>query len=139
MDPDEYKTMGFIKRMLGIITKSLPSTIKLFHMLKLILFFVLTIFTIITLTSTPKVYTDPNTQLNATLYTGCNITNINTISTNYHNTIIIFYGIEGFSVCMTLCLMGILKSLIPEEAILCVPDSLEHSSLRRLFFRSLGP
>lgn len=136
-DPDELRAMGLLNKILGIATKLMPIIIKAFHFLKVFLFCIMSILFLVDVTGEVKGLRAP--EINPDDYnTTCNFTTIDRDAAKYKEQIIIFYGIEGLSVCFALFCLGTFKSFITDEAFLYVPEAPGSGTCRRLI-RYVGP
>lgn len=127
----DLNTLGFILRWLGIFTKFLPAVIKLLHFFKIFAFFLLTIFTVIGVLGDLSIS-------NYSIET-CGDKTEDSIIKSYQNNIIIFYGIEAFSLCFTLCILGMIKSYINIEGYLYTPLSPDAGCCKKTFIKTFGP
>ena len=133
MDPSEFKSLGLIKYYASIICKILPNIIKFLHLLKLLIFFILSIMSL-TLISNDTLEID-----NDNADKGCGENPVKDIVAGYKVDVIIFYSIEGFVVYFTLCVLGMIKSYIYEEGFMVSPLSTDAGFVTKLFYKTLGP
>lgn len=129
-DPADLRNLGLIKKVLGIITKFLPTLVKLLHLFKVFIFFILTILTVVAITG----------KLTVTDVTTCSETKLEVaIVDGYKSQIIIFFGIEAFSICFALCILGTIRSFMNEDGYLFSPQPPDTGCFRRYFFKVFGP
>ena len=143
LDPDELINLGFVKKILGVLTKLFPRIIKLIHLLKIILVLVTGFFAFANNTLTMDYLTEQG--FNATLYAGnpdclnVNATSNNITMTSYPQSVQIFELIEVSSVVIALCILGIIKNMINIDGYFYEPEDLSHGSCRKLVCRKYGP
>mmetsp|Transcript_2721 Transcript_2721/g.2790 ORF Transcript_2721/g.2790 Transcript_2721/m.2790 type:complete len:200 (+) Transcript_2721:12-611(+) len=131
LDPADLKAMGMIKNWVGIFAKFAPTLNKLLHLFKLLIFFILTIFVVVAVVGEVTIsnYTEES----------CGSGGETKKIDSYKSQVIIFYGIEAFSMCFALCVLGVIRNYITEEGYLYTPLPPDSGSFRKTFFKTFGP
>lgn len=131
MDPADMKDMGMFKNILAIITKFLPTLVKLLHILKLLIYFILCILTIVVITGDLKV-TDVSIDT-------CGSNSERRVVNNMKQFALVFFGIESFSICFATCVLGTIKSFITEDGFLYNPLPSDAGVVRKTCMKVFGP
>jgi hypothetical protein len=146
MDLEELKELGFLQKILGVLTKLSPLVIKLCHVLKFILMLVLAYFafflqaSMFTKTGKYLTYTDADWYKAINLTEQCtNKTWANETLFNYNKTIKIFYGFDFFVMMICFFVLGLVKNIVEQPAFVYIPLSSDSSSVIKYCCHFFGP
>lgn len=136
-DPDEFHSMGIIKKILGFYCKIAPFWLKITNYVKFIIAIVLAYYVLGTKIGTSYL---TSTTTVATLDQRCvNNLYLPELMAKYDNFKVIFFGIEIAVNFITICVYGTLRGWIDQDAYLYEPENRRRHVLYRLLFRTLGP
>jgi hypothetical protein len=141
LDPDDLLDLSWLKKIMGILVRLLPTLVKILHTIKVILVLVGIIFAFVNNTITMDYLKDDSYNISS-VTTECkslNSTSAQSVISGYPQTIMIFESIELFCVFFSLFVLGMIKNIIRIDGYFYEPENLLQGGCRKLCFRKLGP